>query len=315
LERTEPTRLPAFVGGFRSGSTLLINLLGLHPAIAPWFETKCLVEALRWIKVLDDPNAIEVESALAHPPGETGFSLDAVYRRMLWQARHTDDRVRGKAGNGKAANERYPIGADCIGYTLEEIVSLIEDWHRRLQSGPLTSDRVARHTGSLIRRLGDLHRQRQGGRIWVNKTPELPRLASELRRCVGECRIVHLIRDGREVALSGARLNWGSPGQIARHWAGMIRQSRQAAQGHERNYLEVRYERLASHPQDELNRVLDFLEISPDDSLVDRYEERCGLRISAEVRAFKANAAGPSRESLAEILEVADDMLEALGYR
>jgi len=313
-ERDAQTHLPVFVGGFRSGSTLLINLLGLHDDIAPWFETKCLAEALRWIKILEDPAAAEIESLLANPPGPEGFGLESVLQRMLLHAKHTDERLQGKAGNGKASHEHYPIGTDCIGYSFKEFSDLVDQWRQKVESADPQPSSVAGHTGQLIKALGDLHLQRLGGRIWVNKTPEMPRLANELRMCLGECKVVHLIRDGREVALSGAGLNWGSPRQIAWYWAGMIEESRRAAKGHEDNYLEVRYEQLIEEPDSTLDRVLEFVGVLPDSTLRTRYEQLSGRAICPAARQFKASDAISDNPLLHEITEVAHDMLVELGY-
>ena len=57
---------PIFIGNFRSGTTLLANLLGFHKDLSPWFETKGLCELLRWQRVLKDPKTIPFESSLIH---------------------------------------------------------------------------------------------------------------------------------------------------------------------------------------------------------------------------------------------------------
>jgi hypothetical protein len=50
--------LPIFIGNFRSGTTLLANLLGFHDELALWFETKAFCEALRWIRVMERPETV-----------------------------------------------------------------------------------------------------------------------------------------------------------------------------------------------------------------------------------------------------------------
>jgi hypothetical protein len=292
----------------------LINLLGLHADIAPWFETKCLVEALRWIKVLGDQRTAELESTLINPRDITGFSLDAVAKRMLFHGRYTDDRFREKTGSGKAAHESYPLGSDCVGYLLAEYNRLLAQWYRQIDADGVDANSAAAHTGELIRKLGSCHLEGVGGRIWANKTPEIPRFGQELRMCLGKCKIVHLIRDGREVALSGARLNWGAVSALAYYWAGLIEESRNAAKGHEEDYLEIRFERLVREPDREVRKILDFLDVPPDATIVERYERMCGRSICADERALKIDELKKDRSLMAEISKVAGDMLEELGY-
>lgn len=309
------SEIPVFVGGFRSGSTMLVNLLGLHPDVAPWFETKCLVEALRWIRVLGDPGSAEFESTIINPSHVPGFDLEAVSRRMLWHARYTSDRIHGAVGSGKAPHESYPIGADCIDYSLDEFREAMSDWHACIVLRGVSTESVTACTGDLIRALADMHLRRRARRTWVNKTPEIPRFALELRSCLGECKFVHLIRDGREVAASGAGLNWGSAGQIARYWARMVKDSRRAAEGHERTYLEVRYERLVAEPRTELANVLRFLGLREDPALVERYEAKCGKRIGPDSRELKSDRPeGDKQRLLAEAEAAAADVLVELGY-
>lgn len=79
------------------------------------------------------------------------------------------------------------------------------------------------------------------------------------------CKVIHIIRDGREVAVSmmsaKKRIGFGA-GEIrgaARHWATNLRTARNEGQrlgnGH---YMEIRYEDLMADPAGLLGKVLDF---------------------------------------------------------
>ncbi|MEX2367363.1 MAG: sulfotransferase, partial [Pseudohongiellaceae bacterium] len=192
---------PIFVGGFRSGTTLLINLLGLHPCIVPWFETKAFVEALRWMRVLSDPDQQEFERAYCVPPEPAGFTASAVARRMQADFEATAARVSGRIANGKAGYERYPLGADCIHYTPHRAQQALQEWQDSL-SATAGFDELARATGRMIKDLGEEQLQLGGGRIWINKTPEISRFAEQLRACLGGCRIIYMVRNGMDVVSS-----------------------------------------------------------------------------------------------------------------
>ena len=264
---------PVFIGGFRSGSTLLINLLGLHSEIAPWFETKELCEALRWLRVVHHPAVAAFETTLIQPRAPAGFHLDAVVARMRWHVVQTCRRLSGEAASGKAGHETYPLGADWILYSQQEALAAIACWHRAVAR----SAQVWNATGDWIRFLGQLQVERMGRRLWVNKTPEIPRFNPELWRSLGPCRQILLIRNGWEVVRSAVALGWGDVERLAWQWRKLIEESRRGARpGY---YLEVRYEHLVADPKATLDRIWAFLGLeSQSDNVLRRYQEK-GARI------------------------------------
>lgn len=300
--------IPVFIGGFRSGTTLLINLLGLHPQITPWFETKELCEALRWQRVLQqaDQAAFEADYCASEPPG---FTLSAVHQRMLYQMRTTHARLAGAGTSGKASHERYPLGNDYVCYTQQEAEAALTVWH---DANAATGSIAA--TGNLIRTLGARQQALHGGGPWINKTPEISRFAPELRLALsGRCRVIYVVRDGIDVVASGLRLGWGSVEALAFNWKGLLERTRKAMHGHERDYLELRYEQLLLEPAATLDRVLQFC---------DREQLGAGLVQAFSVRqggaAFDASRMQGSScldsAQLRVFAAVAGDMQAALGY-
>ena len=85
---------------------------------------------------------------------------------------------------------------------------------------------------------------------------------------------MHIIRDGRDVALS-LRSLWFSPGPSmeaqARQWAGCVEAARRdgAACPH---YLEVRYEQLVAQPETTLRSICDFLGLPFHHAMLQYYE-------------------------------------------
>lgn len=102
---------------------------------------------------------------------------------------------------------------------------------------------------------------RFGKRRWGDKTPmyclNLPAIASVLP----EAHFVHIIRDGRDVALSLRRM-WFSPGESmeaqAEHWCRCVATARQhgAQCG---KYLEIRFEDLVSNCERTLRTICEFI--------------------------------------------------------
>lgn len=263
--------LPVFIGGFRSGTTLLVNLLGLHESLSPWFETKAFCEALRLLRVLRLPDSRMVEAGLVRPASIKGFSVDAVAQRMLSDFGETSARQRGVQHSGKAPGERYPLGNDVINYSLADAKAAVECWRNELNDN-LDLVTSIRATGQLIRHLGRHQQAFDGKQMWINKTPEITRFMPELRLCLGGCRFIMMIRDGRRVVRSAARLGWAEAAEIAVWWRAMIDEARHGAAADPDRYLEVRYEDLVSQPADELDSILRFLHVKPQGaSLVESY--------------------------------------------
>ena len=265
--------LPVFIGNFRSGTTLVANLLGFHDAIAPWFETKGFCEALRWLRVLERPETYDFESRLVQPGGGAVFSAEAVAKRMRDDFKQTDARVRGELESGKAPHEYYPLGSDRVAYELSEAETAVDDWFEQVRQDA-TPETIREATGRLIRHLVDLHAAKSGRPVWVNKTPEIPRFGLELRSCLGPCRMVMMMRSTSDVVRSAVSLGWADARQIADWCQGMVDESRAVSRVDPGNYLELHYEGLLEDPVDGLNALLRFIGVHEEgELLVRRYEQ------------------------------------------
>ena len=230
IPHPESCHEPVFIGGFRSGTTLLVNLLGLHQDLVPWFETKALCEALRLLRVLNQPQSAELEASLVRPQDVPGFSVDAVASRMMLDFRATEARILGIKPSGKADGERYPLGHDCVAYSARTAEIAVKAWQGTVSAlEPVDSLTVAHATGQLIGELGNYQLAGSGKSFWVNKTPEIVRFMPELRAAIGPCRFIMMVRDGRHVVSSAARLGWAEAAEIAVWWKAVIEEARRGA--------------------------------------------------------------------------------------
>jgi hypothetical protein len=145
------------------------------------------------------------------------------------------------------------------------------------------ADPPAASFADTVRRLYALVAASQGKARYADKTPMhvlyLPRLA----RLFPEARFVHLIRDGRDVALSYQSVAWGptTVPEAAIRWRRSVRRGRRDGHrlGPER-YREIRYEDLVANPERVLRAVCAFLELDWDNSMV-QYHERADAVIAA----------------------------------
>lgn len=122
--------------------------------------------------------------------------------------------------------------------------------------------------------------RRFGKRLWGDKTPDYGLHLPAIRSLLPEARFIHLIRDGRDVALS-LRPLWFAPSRrvqdLARHWVQRVSTTRALGRGSS-HYLEVRFEDLVRRPADQLAVLCRFLGIDYDPAML-RYHERASTRL------------------------------------
>jgi hypothetical protein len=135
-----------------------------------------------------------------------------------------------------------------------------------------------------IRAFYRLYAEGAGKERWGDKTPRYVTALAKIGRAVPEARFVHMIRDGRDVALSTNRrlveLRGSRPvpaERMAKRWRHRILSARRVAQVADR-YFEIRYEDLVLDTEPALRRVCEFAEIDFDPVMLS-YHERAGERL------------------------------------
>jgi hypothetical protein len=181
-----------------------------------------------------------------------------------------------------------------------------------------------------IRRLYGLCAEAAGKPRYGDKTPIFVLRMPKFAALLPEARFLHVIRDGRDVALSVAELRHPDhPRTLAAsadQWATWIRRGRAAGQrlGAGR-YQEIRYEELVKGPDAVLRRVCDFLGLDYRDELLSYVEH--GLQrvpprqrwqhdnlLRAPTPSLRDWRRDMSRRALVTFEAVAGDMLDELGY-
>jgi hypothetical protein len=182
-----------------------------------------------------------------------------------------------------------------------------------------------------IRRLYAMYAERAGAPRWADKTTTYVFHIEALAALLPEARFVHLIRDGRNVALSLLAVDWGpvSVEQAAAWWRARVEAGRRAGArlGPDR-YLEIRFEALTRDPEPVLRRLTGFLGLPWTDDVL-RYYERSDRLLetmptkrqghhrnvarppSADLRDWRRELPAPSQFSFEAL---AGDLLGDLGY-
>lgn len=106
----------------------------------------------------------------------------------------------------------------------------------------------------------------KGKDIFLEQTPWYGQRLDVINELFPEAKFIHMIRDGRDVALSFARTPWwhDSPSENLVRWQYEVSKIADEAKqilGNQR-YLEVRYEDFVQDPETHISRVLSFLDLS-----------------------------------------------------
>jgi hypothetical protein len=141
---------------------------------------------------------------------------------------------------------------------------LVKEWG-------LTLEDIRAHVGpelqalspaSVIRASYETYARKAGKPFWGDKTPAYALHVPLLARIFPDARFIHIIRDGRDVALSYLDLP-GYPRtlwQAAIRWKERVRAARLAGPGlGKERYSEVRYESLVADPEGVLRDLCQFL--------------------------------------------------------
>lgn len=109
----------------------------------------------------------------------------------------------------------------------------------------------------------------------ADKTPDHVLVIDRLSRLLPEAVFVHVVRDGRDVALALLDVDWGptSVEEAAWYWQDRVRAGRRAGeQLGSRRYREVRYEQLIADPERELRRLTPALGLDFDAAMLDHLD-------------------------------------------
>jgi hypothetical protein len=219
-------------------------------------------------------------------------------------------------------------------------VAFVDDLRRlpTLVEWGLSPDAVAARlrpglaTGDAIAAVFAAYAAANGKPRWGDKTPLYMQHLPLLERLFPDAVYVHLIRDGRDAALSFLSVpagimteGWGHPRDAAGfacQWATEVRAARALGRrvGPSR-YLEVRYETLVAEPAEELRRLCSFAGLDFDremlgyvgntESARKEHQQRLNEPPRVGVRDFRTEMRGADRTAFEA---VAGELLAELGY-
>ncbi len=136
---------------------------------------------------------------------------------------------------------------------------------------PQLEARVAaecKNGGDFLRIIMEEMARKQGVERWADTTPEHLLHLHRIKETIPNALIIHIIRDGRDVALSTEKLGYIRPFPWDRrpvsmvsglYWEWMVNKGRRDGKALGDDYIEVNFEDLIERPQETLNKLGPFI--------------------------------------------------------
>jgi len=182
--------------------------------------------------------------------------------------------------------------------------------------------------GDLLTAVFHHYAERRGKARWGVKTPGYVTQLDQIWRIFPGCKVVHLVRDGRDVALSYRNLSWGpahTP-KAAEDWRWKVMLGHKMGGMIGDHYLEVHYEDLVRSSEATLRRICAFLGEQYDARMLEYHLDAEDEMPSDSIQWHRASTSAPDegkvfawkREmSVADQVlfdEIAGDALQQFGY-
>lgn len=197
------------------------------------------------------------------------------------------------------------------------------------------SARIISHcqnTGDFLRIVMQQISAMQGVCRWADCTPEHALYVEQIKLQIPNALFIHIIRDGRDVALSYAKQGWSHPfpwdrspnncvGVAGLYWEWLVRKGREHAERLASDYQEVRFEQLIQNPRQTLEQLGSFIDHDLDYERI----QRAGIGSISEPNTSFAESGAKfdpvarwrstmSDDQLADLESLVGDFLLELGY-
>jgi len=183
--------------------------------------------------------------------------------------------------------------------------------------------------GDFLRIVMEESARAQGVERWADCTPDHLLYMREIKREIPEALFVHIIRDGRDVALSYAKQGWAYPfpwdrnqqvGVAGLYWEWIVSKGRKIGRELGHDYYELHYEDLVEQPRETLAALSNFVGQELDYDRIKQVgigsvsEPNSSFSSGRDFRPVGRWAEQMPLEQLAEIESLIGNVLNDLGY-
>lgn len=176
--------------------------------------------------------------------------------------------------------------------------------------------------GYMLQLLEPMVGQLEAGQLFLEKTPSHAVFIPEIMELLPQSRIIHLIRDARDVSASllAAARSWGSywapghPRRAARMWVDYVRAARDAARCVPKTqFLELRYEDVQRDTRRALRQAVNFLGLQFSDAELDAAVERNRPEAMRQGGGTPIEIGGEFRSQGAKVLQEPEGFVRRAG--
>ncbi len=181
---------------------------------------------------------------------------------------------------------------------------------------PINWRNKERTIGAIIDGVFQFFASQDNKQRWCEKTPMSALHMTKIANVYPQAKFIHMIRDGRDCAVSFNR-RWGySSKRTICRWKEVISKAQQQAKSLSSHYLEVRYEDLTSKPELWMQRICNFLDVEYNEKVLylSRNQAHSGSkqkRITENKSRWKSYY---SDNTLVHLEKIAGKRLHSLGY-
>ena len=186
--------------------------------------------------------------------------------------------------------------------------------------------------GDFLRIVMDAMGRKQGMERWADCTPDHLLAMRRIKETIPDALVIHIIRDGRDVALSLERQHWIRPlpwdrgkelQAAALYWEWVVNKGRENGKALGADYKEIHYEDLVQSPQEVLAGIGEFIGQELDYAKIQRvgigsvsrpnssFGKEAGSGEFRPVARWKTSLSGQQLEDVEELI---GGTLESLGY-
>ncbi len=207
--------------------------------------------------------------------------------------------------------------------------SYVKQWDKKLNLEDIDLDKCLTLEAT-IDEVFSAYARLHGKDIWGDKTPSYTPEIHIINRMFPQCKFVHIMRDGRDVALSLVKQWWGPNDFISamRYWEKTLSCTRKMLRMlPDDKFIELKYEDLLENPETEIRKILSFLQLEYEPEMMKKYQQKAGLKVGKRIEKHHINLKQSlikdnaykwkrnlSSADQAIAYEIAGELLEELGY-
>ncbi len=249
--------------------------------------------------------------ALSLPTGESHFFIPFYERSEEFGDLGDPENLR------RALEEVYEFKRNFFDEEFHGIKFDVEWLHGQLISAG------CRNIADMISMIFQLNARGENKQRWGDKTPYYILHLDTLLTMFPRAKVVHIIRDGRDCALSMLQRKWDlkifNVYHAAYLWRRYVEAGRAFGRDHPERYFEIRYEDLLSDPEGEMEKLCNYLGIEFSDSVINYKKTTVGQKTPLLAQPLKRDNMYKWKEKMSpadiRIFEsMSGDALAACGY-